>query len=73
MCQSFQQGAKDNLDVFRESYDFCKDKRVNVLLDDQQSLQGVVKGVSDAAELLVMVDGKECAFNSAEVSVKADT
>lgn len=73
VCQSFQQDAQKNLDVFRENYDFCKNKTVNVLLDDQQSLQGVVKGVSDAAELLVMVDGKECALNSAEVSVKTDT
>jgi BirA family biotin operon repressor/biotin-[acetyl-CoA-carboxylase] ligase len=72
ICQDFQQDAKQNLDEFRTKYDYCKNKQVDILLDDQQVLPGVAQGVSEVAELIVMIDGKQRTFNSAEVSVKID-
>jgi BirA family biotin operon repressor/biotin-[acetyl-CoA-carboxylase] ligase len=71
VCQSFQQGAEQNLETFRARYDFCKDKSVEIILDNGDRRAGVARGVNDNAELLVMIDGKQHAFNSAQVSVKA--
>jgi BirA family transcriptional regulator, biotin operon repressor / biotin---[acetyl-CoA-carboxylase] ligase len=73
VCKDFQQNSKQNLDEFRMRYDYCKNNRVEILLDNQEILSGIARGVNDVAELLVMVDGEERAFNSAEVSVKPDT
>lgn len=69
-CEKFSSNYLSVLDEFRDRYDYCKNKTVEILLDNQETLSGVAMGVNDAAELLVMVDGKVRAFNSAEVSVK---
>ena len=71
MCQSFQQDAERYLEKFRARYDFCLDKNVEIILDNGEKRSGVATGVNDKAELLVMIDGKQQVFNSAEVSVKA--
>ncbi|MFV2004844.1 MAG: biotin--[acetyl-CoA-carboxylase] ligase [Gammaproteobacteria bacterium] len=73
ICKDFQQNSKQNLDEFRMRYDYCKNNMVEILLDNQETLSGIARGVNDVAELLVMVDGEVRAFNSAEVSVKTDT
>ena len=70
VCLNFQYDTKTNLEKFRSHYDYCKGKAVELILDDGQILEGVAQGVDDKAELLVMVDGKERSFNSADVSVK---
>ncbi len=72
VCQSFQQDAKYSLEKFRSRYDFCKNKMVEVTSDNKETVSGIALGVNNGAELIVLVDGKECVFNSAEVSVKAD-
>lgn len=59
------------LERFRTRYDYCNEKSVDVVLDNQQVLSGVAQGVNDNAELLVLIDGEQRVFNSAEVSVKA--
>jgi BirA family biotin operon repressor/biotin-[acetyl-CoA-carboxylase] ligase len=69
LCGRFQHDAEGNLERFRGHYDYCKGKQLTLRLDDGQSLEGVACGVDDNAELLVLIDGKECKFNSAEVSV----
>ncbi|MBE9568643.1 MAG: biotin--[acetyl-CoA-carboxylase] ligase [Proteobacteria bacterium] len=71
LCGRFQHDAKRNLERFRSHYDFCRDKQIILRLDDGQRLEGTACGVNDDAELLVSVDGRECRFNSADVSVKA--
>ncbi len=71
-CQSFQLDAGRKLEKFRRQYDYCKNKNVEIILDNEETLSGVVSGVNDRAELLVSIDGVERAFNSAQVSVKAD-
>ncbi len=72
VCQNFELVSKASLDVFRASYDFCKQKKVEIILDNNERLSGLAQGVNDNAELLVLVDGELRAFNSAEVSVRAD-
>lgn len=72
VCQSFQQESNCFLERFRTRYDFCKNKTVEVTLDNKETVSGIALGVNNGAELMVLVDGKERAFNSAEVSVKAD-
>lgn len=71
VCQNFQQDPKRYLETFRTRYDFCKNKNVEVILDNEQVQSGIAQGVSDDAELLVLVDGVQHVFNSAEVSVKS--
>lgn len=72
MCQNFQQNTKHTLEKFRAQYDYCKDKNVEIIMPNNDVLSGIALGINDNAELLVLVDGNERAFNSAEVSVKAD-
>jgi BirA family biotin operon repressor/biotin-[acetyl-CoA-carboxylase] ligase len=69
-CRAYQHVSKENLKKFRTRYDYCKDKHVEIMLDDKQLLTGVAQGVNDSAELLVLVEGEQRVFNSAEVSVK---
>jgi BirA family biotin operon repressor/biotin-[acetyl-CoA-carboxylase] ligase len=69
-CQNFGPDSKRCLEKFRTRYDFCKNKNVEIILDDKQVLSGIAQGVSDNAELLVLIDGRQHVFNSAEVSVK---
>ena len=71
VCQCFQQDAERYLEKFRALYDFCLDKNIEIILDNGEKRSGVATGVNDKAELLVMIDGEQQVFNSAEVSVKA--
>ncbi len=52
---------------------FVKRKPVEVILDNNEVLSGIAQGVNDNAELLVLIDGEQRVFNSADVSVKADS
>ena len=72
VCQDFRQTSRKNLEKFRASYDFCKQKKVEIILDNKEVLSGVAQGVNDNAELLVLVEGDLRVFNSADVSVHAD-
>jgi len=71
VCQRFHSDHNRYLERFRVQYDYCKNKDVEVLLDDGVVLSGVAQGVNDNAELLVLIDGRQQIFNSAEVSVRA--
>lgn len=71
VCQNFPQDPNQYLERFRRQYDFCENKTVEIVLDDQMGVTGIAQGVNDNAELIVLIDGKERLFNSAEVSVKA--
>jgi BirA family biotin operon repressor/biotin-[acetyl-CoA-carboxylase] ligase len=71
MCQNYPQQALSNLNKFEQQYDYCKDKCVDIVLDDGSILSGVAQGVNSRAELLVLIDGRQQRFNSAEVSVRA--
>ena len=72
LCQNFQERSELYLEKYRTQYDYCKTKNVDIILGDNEFLTGVAQGVNDKAELVVMVDGRERIFNSAEVSVRAD-
>ncbi len=72
MCQGYKRASAESLKQFRASYDFCKQKKVEIILDNAEALSGVAQGVNDDAELLVLIDGEQRAFNSAEISVRAD-
>jgi BirA family biotin operon repressor/biotin-[acetyl-CoA-carboxylase] ligase len=69
-CEIYQGNISFALSVFRQKYDYCQNKWVNIILDDQSVVSGVAKGVTDGAELIVEIDGEQQVFNSAEVSVK---
>lgn len=73
VCQNFPSVATQTLEKFRAHYDFCKNKEVEILLDNNEALSGVALGVNDCAELEVLIDGEKYVFNSAEVSVKASS
>ena len=72
VCQNFRQTSSKNLEKFCDSYDFCKQKKVEIILDNKEVLSGIAQGVNDNAELLVLVKGELRVFNSADVSVRAD-
>ena len=71
VCQNFQKNSALYLEKYRTQYDYCNAKNVEIKLDDGAVLAGVAQGVNDEAQLVVMVDGVERVFNSAEVSVQA--
>ncbi len=69
-CRDYLQNSQRSLEKFRTQYDYCKGKNVEIVLDNNERLSGSAQGVNTAAELLVLIDGQQRAFNSAEVSVK---
>jgi biotin-(acetyl-CoA carboxylase) ligase len=70
ICHAYQKDTGFALNAFRQKYDYCRNKVVDIILDDQSVISGVAKGVMDNAELIVEIDGVRQFFNSAEVSVK---
>lgn len=70
VCQNFRLASAESLKKFHASYDFCKQKRVDIILDNKEILSGVAQGINENAELLVLVNGELRTFNSAEVSVR---
>jgi BirA family biotin operon repressor/biotin-[acetyl-CoA-carboxylase] ligase len=72
VCRDFRMMSGKNLEKFRAAYDFCKQKKVEIILDSKEVLSGIAQGVNDNAELLVLVEGELRVFNSADVSVRAD-
>ncbi|VAW52517.1 hypothetical protein MNBD_GAMMA06-1246 [hydrothermal vent metagenome] len=71
-CQNYRQSVKRNLEKFRTKYDYCHQKNIEIVLDDKITLSGLAQGVNDNAELLVLIDGEQQIFNSAEISVKVN-
>jgi len=73
LCQNFEQQASSSLEQFRNSYDYCMNKSIDLITDNEGYLSGCAQGVSDEAELIVRMDGSNELrfFNSAEVSVRA--
>jgi BirA family transcriptional regulator, biotin operon repressor / biotin---[acetyl-CoA-carboxylase] ligase len=69
VCLNFGAQAETSLEVFRRHYDFCYGKPVQLRLDNEV-LNGVARGISDTAELRVLVDNEIRCFNSADVSVR---
>lgn len=72
ICQNFQQSSNQNLEEFRARYDYCKNKTVEIIPENQETLSGVAQGINERAELIVMIEGVPRTFNCAEVSVRAD-
>ena len=60
-----------SLTLFRTRYDYCRQKTVEIMLDNKEVLTGVAQGVTDRAELRVTIEGKEQIFNSADISVRS--
>ena len=71
VLQVYQSEPGFYLEKFRSYYDYCKEKSVEIILDNQEVLTGIAQGINNDAELLVLIDGEQHVFNSAEVSVKA--
>ncbi len=72
VCQNFEQTSVESLKKFRACYDFCKQKNLEIILDNKELLFGVAQGVNDNAELIVLIDDELRVFNSADVSVRSD-
>ncbi|MDT8282572.1 MAG: biotin--[acetyl-CoA-carboxylase] ligase [Gammaproteobacteria bacterium] len=73
ICQGYPQCAASDLIRFQQNYDYCKNKYIDLVLDNGSVLSGVAQGVNSCAELLVVIDGQRQGFNSAEVSVRASS
>ena len=73
LCQEFEQQACSSLERFRHRYDYCMNKSIDLITDNEGRLSGLAQGVSDEAELIVRMDDNNelRLFNSAEVSVRA--
>ncbi len=69
-CQIYSGNPQFVLNAFRQKYDYCQNKAIDIIRDDQSIVAGVAKGVTDNAELIVEINGKQQLFNSAEVSIK---
>ncbi len=72
LCQDYAQVFEPSIEKFRRHYDYCKQKKVELRLDNNDVISGTAMGITDNAELLVLVDGKLRTFNSATVSVKVE-
>ena len=72
VCQNYQLDSPLYLERFRERYDFCRNKHVEITQENQEVLYGIAQGVNERAELIVMIYGENHVFNSAEISVKAN-
>lgn len=68
-CNVYHESAESVLKTFRQKYDYCQNKLVDVVLDDQSMVTGLARGITDNAELIVEVGGNRQFFNSADVSV----
>jgi len=71
VCRNYQKNTRCYLDEFRETYDYCLHKNVEIVRDNGEIVTGLAQGVNEDAELIVNIEGKQEIFNSAEVSVKA--
>jgi len=69
-CQCFRQNAEKNLQQFYARYDYCKNKVVDLMLENGDVLSGIARGVNENAELMVEINGESRVFNSVDVSVK---
>lgn len=69
-CETFSQQAYAQIERFSTAYDFCRNRTVEIIMDNHETVSGVARGVNHRAELVVEVNGEQRVFNSAEVSVK---
>ena len=69
-CQHYATSSQQALASFRNDYDYCYMKQLEILLDDGRCLSGESHGVNDKAELCVKVGDEIVYINSAEVSVR---
>lgn len=72
LCQYYPHVSVSCIEKFRQQYDYCQQKTVELILDNNDILSGIAMGINDNAEILVLVDGQQRAFNSASVSVKIE-
>ena len=69
-CQRYATRSQQALASFRDHYDYCHMKQLEILLDDGRCLLGQSQGVNDKAELCVKVGDEIIHVNSAEVSIR---
>jgi len=69
-CQRYATSSQQALASFRDDYDYCHMKQLEIRLDDGRCLSGESHGVNDKAELCVKVDDEIIHINSAEVSIR---
>lgn len=69
ICEHFAQ-ARDELMIEYQQYDVCLQRPVNIYLDEDQCLQGVVTGFEASGEIRILIEGEERLFNSADISLR---
>lgn len=69
ICERFAQD-RDDLMVEYQQYDVCLQQPVNIYLDEDQCLQGVVTGFEASGEIRIQIEGEERLFNSADISLR---
>lgn len=69
ICERFAQ-ARDELMIEYQQHDVCLQRPVNVYLDEDRCLQGVVTGFEASGEIRIQIEGEERLFNSADISLR---
>ena len=71
VCHGYPANAEVLLADFRQHYDYCFGKSLDIFLDNGEKLTGVSRGISSHSELIVCLgDAGERRFHSAEVSIR---
>ena len=69
VCENFAV-EKHQLLLEYQQFDICAQQPVSVFLENDLVLQGVVLGVEASGEIRILIDGEECLFNSANISMR---
>ena len=69
VCESFMQARDDLMAEYRQ-YDICMQQPVNIHQEEGRVLQGVVVGFEVGGEIRILIDGEQCLFNSADISLR---
>lgn len=70
MCERYQQDRRFVSTEFDSNYNAYINVPVNVLLGDDEIIEGVSLGITEQGELRVLVGSEERVFNSAEISLR---
>lgn len=72
VCENFAQARYDMMLEYQQQYDVCLKQSVNVHLENDQVMQGVVVGLEMNGEIRILIDGEERLFNSADISLRKE-
>ncbi len=72
-CRDYPGNRAITQKEFAENYDYCKDRQLDILPGSGSKLTGVAQGLTDQAELVVLVNNQMRVFHSADISVRVSS